>query len=175
MSGGGRASGRAGRSSARVGGGGSGEKEKELFTVGKDGVRVYDDLETDSKTGWLSEHSTSAVKAFRSLSDVHCNWNKGFDVLDGDKKPVHMKRSQQWDYLKNQNINSFILRVSEGDKKRALKQMEDYGYHVVAKLASNSKDKRIFDDNEFYMSKKKMQRLGLDFKVETYWKKGWKG
>ena len=53
--------------------------------------------------------------------------------------------------------------------------MEDYGYHVVAKLASNSKDKRFFDDNEFYMSKKKMQRLGLDFKVETYWKKGWKG
>ena len=108
-------------SSARVGGGGSGEKEKELFTVGKDGVRVYDDLETDSKTGWLSEHSTSAVKAFRSLSDVHCNWNKGFDVLDGDKKPVHMKRSQQWDYLKNQNINSFILRVPEGDKKKSLK------------------------------------------------------
>ena len=24
-------------------------------------------------------------------------------------------------------------------------------------------------------TKKKMQRLGLDFKVETYWKKGWKG
>lgn len=164
-----------GSSTRAGGGGGAGAREKELFTVGKDGVRVYDDLETDSKNGWLSKRSTAAMKAFRSLSDVHCNWNKGFDVLDGDKKPVHMKRSQQWDYLKKHNINSFVLRVAEGDTKRALKQMEDYGYHVVAKLASNSINKRIFDANEFYVSKKKMQRLGLDFKVETYWKKGWKG
>lgn len=164
-----------GSSTRAGGGGGAGAREKELFTVGKDGVRVYDDLETDPKNGRLSKHSTAAVKAFRSLSDVQCNWNKGFDVLDGDKKPVHMKRSQQWDYLKKHNINSFVLRVAEGDTKRALKQMEDYGYHVVAKLASNSINKRIFDTNEFYVSKKKMQRLGLDFKVETYWKKGWKG
>lgn len=158
------------------GGGGAGAKEKELFTVGKDGVRTYDDSQKEPGKEWmLSKHSTEAMKAFRSLSDVHCVWNKGFDVLEGDKMPVGMKRSQQWDYLKKHNINSFILRVPEGQTKRALKQMEDYGYHVVAKLASNSKDKRIFDDNEFYMSKKKMQRLGLDFKVETYWKKGWKG
>ena len=162
-------------SSARAAGrGGADAREKDLFAVGKDGVRVYDNLETDSR-GSMSKRSIEALKAFRKLSDVHCNWNKGFDVLEGDKKPVSMKRSQQWDYLKNHNINSFVLRVAEGDTKRALKQMEDYGYHVVAKLASNSVDKRIFDTNEFYVSKKKMQRLGLDFKVETYWKKGWKG
>lgn len=91
-------------SSARAGGGGgagAGAKEKELFTVGKDGVRTYDDSQKEPGKEWmLSKHSTEAMKAFRSLSDVHCVWNKGFDVLEGDKKPVGMKRSQQWDYLK---------------------------------------------------------------------------
>lgn len=74
-------------SSARAGGGGgAAAKEKELFTVGKDGVRTYDDSEKEPGKEWmLSKHSTEAMKEFRSLSDVHCEWNKGFDVLEGDK------------------------------------------------------------------------------------------
>lgn len=152
-------------SSARAGGGGgagAGAKEKELFTVGKDGVRTYDDSQKEPGKEWmLSKHSTEAMKAFRSLSDVHCVWNKGFDVLEGDKKPVGMKRSQQWDYLKNHNINSFILRVPEGQTKRALKQMEDYGYHVVAKLASNSKISEFLMITSFICPKRKCS--GLDW------------
>lgn len=156
---------RGSESSTRVksgGGGGAGAKEKELFTVGKDGVKTY--KETDE-----------GVRAFFHISDNVCIWNKGFDVLEGDKRPVSMKRSQQWDYLKNHNINEFRLEVAKGQEKRALKQMEDYGYHVVAKRAANENATALHHTVYYYMSKKKMQRLGLDFKVETYWKKGWKG
>ena len=150
-------------SSARAGGGGgAGAKEKELFTVGKDGVRTYSANE-------------DGARAFINLSENVCVWNKGFDVLEGDKRPVSMKRSQQWDYLKNHNINEFRLEVAKGQEKKALKQMEDYGYHVVAKPAANANATAIHHTVSYYMSKKKMQRLGLDFKVETYYKKGWKG
>lgn len=94
-------------SSTRVksgGGGGAGAKEKELFTVGKDGVKTY--KETDE-----------GVRAFFHISDNVCIWNKGFDVLEGDKRPVSMKRSQQWDYLKTTTSTNLDLKLQKAKKR----------------------------------------------------------
>lgn len=77
--------------------------------------------------------------------------------------------------LKRKNINEFIVRFPKGIEKRRLKELSDYGYNVVAKPETNAKATSKISTVIYYVSKKKMQYLGLDFKMKTYYKKGWKG
>lgn len=160
------------------GGGGSAKgrreqyQEEELYTTDKKGVKIYANDAEDI------EKIKKAYKAFDALSQYKCVWNKGFEVIKDTGKTwsmKSMKRSQQWDYLKDHNIHAFKFEVAVGDEKRALKLMEDYGYHVKAALATNKNAKSISAIKTYYLAKKEMQRLTLDFKVETYYKRGWRG
>ena len=116
-----------------------------------------------------------AMREFENLSSNTVAFNKIATVFEGDKSPISLKRSEMWDYFKRHNINEFIVRFEKGLEKRRLKELEDYGYHVVAKPAYVTEVTSKSTDVSYYVSKKEMKYLDLDLKVKSYFKRGWKG
>lgn len=143
----------------KTGRGGTSEK---AYTESKNGVRIY-------------KKDEDAMREFYNLSGNHIAFEKAITVMQDGKAPVTLKRKETWDYLKNHNINEFIVRFEKGLEKRRLKELEDYGYHVVATTEYTKEAVSKTSTARYYVSKKKMQYLGLDLKVKTYYKKGWKG
>lgn len=141
---------------------GSGSKEERPYSE-HNGVRTY----------FADE---AGAKAFIALSGNTVSWNKGsFITKEGESRGVQVKRGEMWDYLKKRNINSFIVRIEKGNEKRALKQLSDYGYNVKAKSAFNAQAKSVSAEVRYFVEKKEMQYLDLNFKKKTYFKRGWKG
>lgn len=145
-----------------AGAGGGKPKEEPLYSE-HNGVRTY-------FTG------EAAARAFQDLSKNFVSWNKGADISkEGDARSTWVKRSQMWDYLKRRDINEFIVDIEKGNEKRALKQLADYGYNVIAKTAYNEQAKSVSSIVRYYVGKKEMLYLGLDLKIKKYYKRGWKG
>lgn len=132
------------------------------FTEDKSGVRTYDDT-GDGRT------------EFRRLSENMVDFNKVATVMQTNRKPVKLKKSQIWDYLKNNNIHEFLVQIDKVSEKRTLKQLEDYGYHVTAKSGENTKATQKWHTVLYHVGKKEQQYLGLDLKVKKLYKRGWKG
>lgn len=145
-----------------AGAGGGKPKEETLYSE-HNGVRTY----------FMGE---DAARAFQELSKNFVDWNKGADIKkEGDSHFTWVKRSQMWDYLKRRDINEFIVSIEKGNEKRALKQLADYGYNIIAKTAYNEQAKSVSSTVRYYVGKKEMLYLGLDFKIKKYHKRGWKG
>lgn len=134
----------------------------EIYTENK-GVRTYAENE-------------QGAKAFNALSGNFVHWNKGAYISkDGDSIGKQVKRNEMWDYLNRRDINSFIISVPKGQEQKALRQLSDYGYNVVAKSGFNAQAQSVSDEVKYFVSKKKMQYLGLDLKIKSYYKRGAKG
>lgn len=130
----------------------------------------------EEKGRMIFDRTEEGAKAFVKLSENYVTWNKGADIrAEGELLSKFYKRGQMWDALKQKGMNEFILNIPEagikGTGNKALKAMEDYGYYVVAEHPYDGQG----TGRTYYMSKKKMQYLGLDLKLKTYYKRGWKG
>lgn len=141
---------------------GKGSAPEKTYTENKSGVRIYEKIE-------------NAMREFNDLSENHVAFDKTVTVMQDGKAPVTLKRKEMWDYFKNNNVNEFVVRFEKGLEKKRLKELEDYGYHVMATTKYTTEATSKSATARYYVSKKKMQYLGLDLKVKTYYKKGWKG
>lgn len=143
-------------------GGISRKGEAKLYTE-NNGVRTYAENE-------------QGTRAFNALSGNFVHWNKGAYISkDGDAIGKQVKRNEMWDYLNRRDINNFIVAVPKGQEQKALRQLSDYGYNVIAKSGFNAQATSVSDEVKYYVSKKKMQYLGLDLKIKSHYKRGAKG
>ncbi len=141
----------------------SSRKSTPIYTEGKDGIRVYDDL------------TEEGAKAFVSLSGSDVHWNKGAFVTKDGERGVQVRRGEMMNHITRKGINHFILRVPKDQEKRALSLLSDYGYNVAASVKSNANATQKFHELKYFVTRKEMQYLGLDLKVKKYYKRGWKG
>lgn len=129
----------------------------------KNGVRIYNDSE-------------DALREFGKLSLNFIHISKSAFVSKDDwNLPKEVKKTNLGEFLKDNDINDSIVVLDKGHEKRELKRLSDYGFEVKAEPIYNESAVNPWDETRYYVSKKKMTRMNLDFSTGTYYKRGVKG